>query len=343
MSADAVMIIVIAGLLSTACAILGSFLVLRRQALLPDAVSHAVLPGIVLIFLLTGQRASLVTILGATAFGLLCVLGFEWLRRTGIVASDAALALMFPALFSLGVLGISQFASGAHIDIDSAIYGDLTFAPLRTIELAGAQVPRSLLITGGATVLVVLLVVVLWRPLQASTFDPEFAETSGLRGRAAGRVLLVAVAGLAVVAFDSVGAILVVTFFIVPAAAAQLLARKLGSMVVLAVAVGWLASFLGQRAAVHLDSSIPGTIGLAAVALFGLAGAARRVRRLPRVPDSAARVPASEARLNVGQAVGAPNPARTGSSAVRRALCGRCRGWQVHQGTVRRGRCRRCR
>ncbi|MGH3517945.1 MAG: metal ABC transporter permease [Haloechinothrix sp.] len=271
MTSDAMMIVVIAGLLSTACGLLGSFLVLRRQALLPDAVSHAVLPGIVLIFLLTGQRASVLTILGATAFGLLCVLGFEWLRRTGIVGSDAALALMFPALFSLGVLGISQYASGAHIDLDSAIYGEITFAPLRTVEFFGADVPRSLLVTGGATLAVVLLVVLLWRPLQASTFDPEFAETAGLRGRAVNRVLLVAVAGLAVVAFDSVGAILVVTFFIVPAATALLLANRLGTMLVLTVVAGWLASVIGQRAAVTLDSSIAGTIGLASVTLFTLA------------------------------------------------------------------------
>ncbi|MQA62435.1 MAG: metal ABC transporter permease [Actinophytocola sp.] len=284
MSADAMMIIVIAGLLSTGCAILGSFLLLRRQALLPDAVSHAVLPGIVLIFLLTGQRASLVTLLGATAFGLLCVLGFDWLRRTGIVASDAALALMFPALFSLGVLGISRFASGAHIDIDSAIYGDITFAPLRTVALAGVAVPRSLLITGGAALVIVLFVVLLWRPLHTSTFDPEFAETSGLRGQVASRALLVAVAGLAVVAFDSVGAILVVTFFIVPAATARLLTHTLGAMLVVAVTVGWLASWLGQRLAVGFDSSIPGTIGLVSVALLGLALLASRVMRRSRKP-----------------------------------------------------------
>ncbi|TKG73694.1 metal ABC transporter permease [Prauserella endophytica] len=271
MSPDDVMIVVITGLLSTACALLGSFLVLRRQALLPDAVSHAVLPGIVLIFLLTGERASLATVLGATAFGVACVAGFDWLRRTGIVGSDAALALVFPALFSMGILLISRFASGAHIDLDSAIFGDVTFAPLRTIEIAGADVPRSLVITGGATLATVLLVTLLWRPLQASTFDPDFAELGGLRGRLVNQVLLVAVAGLAVVAFDSVGAILVITFFVMPASTARLLVRRVGTMLVVAVAVGWLSAFGGQRAAVTFDTSIPGTIGLTAGALFLLA------------------------------------------------------------------------
>ncbi|WP_026453016.1 metal ABC transporter permease [Saccharomonospora iraqiensis] len=280
MTPDDVMIIVIAGLLSTACALLGGFLLLRRQALLPDAVSHAVLPGIVLIFLLTGERGSPVTVLGATAFGVLCVAGFEWLRHTDLVGSDAALALVFPALFSLGILGISRYASGAHIDLDSAIYGDITFAPLRTVDLAGTPVPSSLLVTGAAAVATVLFVVLLWRPLQASTFDPDFAELGGLRGRAVQRMLLVAVAGVAVVAFDSVGAILVITFFVVPAATARLLARGLGGMLLLAVAVGWIASAVGHRAALVFDSSIPGTIGLTTGLLFLLALATTRVSHL---------------------------------------------------------------
>ncbi|GAA1253840.1 metal ABC transporter permease [Prauserella halophila] len=270
MTPDDVMIIVIAGLLSTSCALLGGLLVLRGQALLPDAVSHAVLPGIVLIFLLTGERASLWTVAGATAFGVLCVLGSDWLRRSGVIESDAALALVFPALFSLGILGISRFASGAHIDLDSAIYGDLTFAPLRTMSLFGADLPRSLVITGVATVAVVLLVVVLWRPLQAATFDPAFAELAGLRGRLTGQVLLVAVAGLAVVAFDSVGAILVITFFVVPASTARLLTVRLGSMLVVAAGCGWIASVAGHGVAVSLDTSIPGTIGLTSGVLFAL-------------------------------------------------------------------------
>lgn len=276
---DDVMIVVIAGLLSTSCALLGSFLVLRRQALLPDAVSHAVLPGIVLVFLLTGDRGSAATVLGATAFGVLCVAGSEWLRRTGVVASDAALALAFPALFSLGVLGISAYASGAHIDLDSAIYGDITFAPLRTVDVLGTTVPISLLATGLTAGCTVVFTVLLWRPLQTATFDPDFAELAGLRGELVGRMLLVVVVGTAVVAFDSLGAILVITFFVVPAVTARLLTRRLGTMLVVAVAAGWVSSLVGHRTALVLDSSIAGTIGLTSGALFVLALAWHRLFR----------------------------------------------------------------
>ncbi|MDQ3150967.1 MAG: metal ABC transporter permease [Actinomycetota bacterium] len=271
MNTDALVVVLTAGLLATACGLLGGFLVLRRQSLMSDAVSHAVLPGIVLVFLLTGSRAALPTILGATAVGVACVLGFEALRRTGLVRSDAAIALTFPALFSLGVIGVSRFASGAHLDLDTAIYGEITFAPLRTVAMGGLDVPRSLLVTGPAAVLTVLLVVLLWRPLQTSTLDPQFAEIVGLRGRLAQRVLLVASTAVAVVAFDNVGAVLVVAFFVVPAAAAHLLASRLGTMLILAVTIGWVSAVVGHWAAVRLDSSMSGTIGLATVVCFALA------------------------------------------------------------------------
>jgi manganese/zinc/iron transport system permease protein len=268
---DALVIILTAGLLATACGVLGSFLVLRRQALMSDAVGHAVLPGIVLVFLLTGSRSALPTVLGATLVGVACVLGFEALRRTGLVRADAAIALTFPALFSLGVIGVSKFASGAHLDLDTAIYGEITFAPLRTLAVGGLDVPRSLLATGLAAVLALLLVVALWRPLLASTLDPQFGEIAGLRGQLAQRVLLVASTAVAVVAFDSVGVILVVAFFIVPAAAAHLMATRLASMLMLAVAVGWASAVAGHWAAVHYDTSISGMIGLATVVCFVLA------------------------------------------------------------------------
>lgn len=271
MSRDALVVILTAGLLATACGLLGSFLVLRRQALMSDAVSHAVLPGIVLVFLLTGSRAALPTIFGATVVGVLCVLGFEALRRTGLVRSDAAIALAFPALFSLGVIGVSRFASGAHLDLDTAIYGEITFAPLRTLVVGGLDVPRALLITGIAAALTVLLVIVLWRPLQASTLDPKFGEIAGLRGQLAQRLLLVASTAVAVVAFDSVGAILVVAFFVVPAAAAHLLSTRLETMLIVAAAIGWVSAVTGHWAAVRYDTSMSGTIGLATVACFVLA------------------------------------------------------------------------
>ncbi|MGH3803330.1 MAG: metal ABC transporter permease [Pseudonocardiaceae bacterium] len=268
MNSDHLVMVLTAGLFATACAILGSFLLLRRQALMCDAVSHAVLPGIVLVFVLLGHRNSLLTVIGAIAFGVLCVLGIEGLRGTKLVGSDAAIALVFPALFSLGVIGITSFASGAHLDLDATIYGELTFAPLRTTELAGFEVPTSVLLAAGAAILVVGLVIVLWRPLQSWSFDTEFAELAGVRGSLISRVLLSATATVAVTAFESVGAVLIVALFVVPAATAQLLARRLEQSLVLAVGIGWLSAIGGQWTATRYDTSIPGTMGLVAGICF---------------------------------------------------------------------------
>ena len=139
---DGVVIVVVAGLVGTACGLLGPFLVLRRIALLSDAVSHAVLPGIVAVWLVAGTRAPLPVVIGAAVFAVICVLGIDALRATGLVASDAAIALVFPALFSLGVLGVTQFAEGVHLDLDSTIYGELAFVPFDTMSLLGGEVIR---------------------------------------------------------------------------------------------------------------------------------------------------------------------------------------------------------
>jgi manganese/zinc/iron transport system permease protein len=268
---DGLLIVVIAGLVATACGLLGPFLVLRRIALLSDAVSHAVLPGIVAVWLVAQTRAPLPVIIGAAAFAVICVLGIDALRATGLVASDAAIALVFPALFALGVLGITRYADGIHLDLDSTIYGEIAFVPFDTVPVGGYEVARSGLVLGGVVALNLLLVTLLWKELKATTFDPEFGAAVRLRPRLLSRLLLVAVAITAVAAFDAVGAILVVTLLIVPAATAHLLTDRLVVMVGIAVAVGWVGAVAGYAIALPMDSSIAGAMGLVCAACFTLA------------------------------------------------------------------------
>jgi manganese/zinc/iron transport system permease protein len=268
---DGLLIVLVAGLVATACGLLGPFLVLRRMALLSDAVSHAVLPGIVAVWLVAQTRAPLPVVLGAAAFAVLCVLGIDALRSTGLVASDAAIALVFPALFSLGVLGITRYADGIHLDLDSTIYGEIAFVPFDTVPLGGYELARAGVVLGVVVLLNLLLVLVLWKELKATTFDPQFGATVRLHPRLLSRLLLVAAAVTAVAAFDAVGAILVVTMLIVPAATAFLLTDRLVVMVALAVGVGWVGAAAGYAIALPLDSSIAGAMGLVCAACFGLA------------------------------------------------------------------------
>jgi len=265
---DSLVIVVTAGLVATACGLLGPLLVLRRQALMSDAVAHAVLPGIVLVFVLFATRAPLPVIAGAAAFGVVCVLAVDALRSSGLVRVDAAIGIVFPALFALGVIGITSFASGAHIDLDATVYGEIAFAPFRTVEVAGIEVARSIPLIGAIALANLVLLAALWKELKLTTFDPEFARTAGFPPRLLSRLVLVAVAVTAVVSFESVGAILVVTMLIVPAVAAHLLAQRLLPMIALTVAIGWIAAIGGYESARALDASIAGAMGLVASACF---------------------------------------------------------------------------
>jgi len=268
---DSLVIILTAGLVATAAGLLGPFLVLRREALMSDAVSHAVLPGIVVIFLLFGTRAPLPVIGGAAVFAILCVLAIDGLRATRLVKSDAAIALVFPALFALGVLGVTRYASGAHLDLDSTIYGEIAFAPFQTWTIGGFEVARSIVLLSGVATVNLALVTLLWKEYKATTFDPEFSQTVGIPPGILSRVLLVAVAVTAVTAFESVGAILVVTMLIVPAATAYLLTDRLWVMVAVTVAIGWVSAITGQTTAMRLDASIAGAMGLVAACCFAAA------------------------------------------------------------------------
>ena len=264
---DDLSIILTAGLVATAAGLLAPFLVLRRVALTSDAV----LPGIVVIWLLFHTRAPLPVIAGAAAFAILCVLAIDALKSTGLVKGDAAIALVFPAPFSLGVIGITRYASGIHLDLDSTIYGEIAFSPFETLSVGGVEVARSIVLLLGVALLNVLLITLLWKEFKATTFDPESSRTIGIPPKLLSRLLLIAVAITAVTAFESVGAILVVTLLIVPAATAYLITDRLWVMVAATLAMGWVSATVGYRGAVALDASIAGAMGLVAAMCFAVA------------------------------------------------------------------------
>ena len=268
---DSLVIILTAGLVATAAGLLGPFLVLRRVALMSDAVSHAVLPGIVAVFLVFQTRAPLPVIAGAAVFAIVCVLAIDALKATGLVKSDAAIALVFPALFALGVIGVTRYASGVHLDLDSTIYGEIAFAPFQTLDLGVFEIARSIVLLAAVALGNLALITLLWKEYKVTTFDPEFAHTIGVPPATLSRLLLIAVDVTAVTAFESVGAILVVTMLIVPAATAYLLTDRLWMMVATTVAIGWVSAVAGHTTAMQLDASIAGAMGLVAACCFAIA------------------------------------------------------------------------
>jgi manganese/zinc/iron transport system permease protein len=262
-------ILLVASCVAASCALIGTFLVLRKTALLGDAISHAVLPGIVIAFLLTGSRSALPMVLGAGALGVLTVMLVELFNRSGRLREDASIGVVFPALFSLGVILISRYAAQVDLDLDCVLYGEIAYAPWDVLIVGGADLgPKALWVNGAVLLLDLLFVLVFFKELKLSTFDADLSAALGFSPVLLHYLLMSAVSVTVVGAFESVGAILVVAMLVVPPATAYLLTDRLGALLGLAVGTGIASALLGYGAARVLDVSIAGAMASVAGLLF---------------------------------------------------------------------------
>lgn len=263
--------IVLAGALAAAsCALVGTFLVLRRMAMLGDAISHAVLPGIAVAFLLTGSRAPLPMLLGAGAVGVLTALLVEGLHRGGRLQQDAAIGVTFTGLFAVGVILVTAFAGQIDLDQECVLYGELAYVPWDTWTLADGRSlgPRAVWILGATLAANAAWIALAWKELTVCAFDPELAASLGIPVGAFHLALMAATSVTTVTAFESVGAILVVAMLVGPAASAYLWTERLSRMALLAVAFGVASAVLGWRLAAALDASIAGAMSVVIGAIF---------------------------------------------------------------------------
>jgi manganese/zinc/iron transport system permease protein len=298
MSAPQVEIQLIAAATAAACALPGVFLVLRRMALLSDAISHSILLGIVLAFFLVEDLTSPALVVGAAVLGLVTVGLVELVRRTGLVREDTAIGLVFPALFSIGVILISRFADSVHLDTDAVLLGELAFAPFDRLVAGGYDVgPRALYVMTAILVVNLVALVVFYKELKLATFDPALAVALGFAPGLVHYGLMTLVSVTAVGAFNAVGTILVVALMVAPPVTAYLLTDRLGVMLAMSVGIGVASAIAGYWLAHWLDASIAGSMATAAGALFTLAflfaperglvaGARRRARQRWEFPQT---------------------------------------------------------
>ncbi|WP_204112816.1 metal ABC transporter permease [Shimia biformata] len=279
-------------LAAVACALPGNFLVLRKQALIGDAISHVVLPGIVVAFLVTGTVGAGPMMLGAMGSSVVAVGLIEAIRRLGRIEPGAAMGVTFTAMFAAGVLLLEQSdTSSVHLDVEHALYGNLESliwldavgwqSLLDPVALAG--LPPELPRIGLTCLFVIAFTSILWRPLKISTFDEGFAATAGMPTTLIGLALVIVAALTAVAAFDAVGSIIVIAMFICPPAAARLMTNRLETQIgwsvvfaVLSAALGYVLAgygplWLGRDNAVSAAGMIATVSGaiLALAALFG--------------------------------------------------------------------------
>jgi manganese/zinc/iron transport system permease protein len=230
------------------------------MAMLSDAISHTVLLGIVLGYFLTRDLASPVLFGGAVAVGVLTVGLVELLSRTRLVKEDAAIGLVFPALFSVAVILISRFAGNVHLDTDSVLLGELAFAPFDRISLFGLDLPRALAVGLGTLLLNLLLIGLFYKELKLATFDVGLAAALGFAPALVHYGLMTAVSITAVGAFDAVGSILVIALMVAPPVAAYLLTDRLPLMLLFSALIGAASALAGYWVAFWLDVTIAGSM-----------------------------------------------------------------------------------
>ncbi|HVF85155.1 MAG TPA: metal ABC transporter permease [Abditibacteriaceae bacterium] len=264
-------IVAIGALVAGSCALCGSFLVLRRMAMLGDAISHAVLPGIAIAFLLSGSRNSWIMLLGAGVLGIITTLLVQALSRGGRVKTDAAIGVTFTSLFALGVVLISRYAGAVDLDLDCVLHGVLEYAPLYTTDVFGIAVPRAFLQSLGVFVICAIGITVFFKELKVASFDPEMATALGINATLVHYGLMALVSLTAVGAFEPVGAILVVAMMAVPPATAYLMTDDLKTMLFIAVACGVLSAVGGYLLAVQFDVSTAGAMSVVTGIFFVLA------------------------------------------------------------------------
>lgn len=251
----------IAAIVAVACAIPGVFLVLRKMALISDAISHSILPGIVIGFFITQDLNSPLLILFAALTGVITVILVEVIQKTGLVKEDTAIGLVFPTMFSIGVILIAKNANDIHLDVDAVLLGELAFAPFDRMLISGMDMgPKSLWVMGGVLLVSITLLILFFKELKVSTFDVGLSSALGFSPVVLHYGLMSVSSVTIVGAFDAVGAILVVALMIAPAATAYLLTNDLKRMLVLSVVFGVFSAIAGYRLAHLLDASISGSM-----------------------------------------------------------------------------------
>lgn len=262
-------ILVIAGLMGTSCALVGTLMVLRNMAMIGDALSHTVLLGLVVAFMLTDNRSIVVMFIGAAVSGLITVILMDTLNRLGQLQKDASIGIVFTFLFAVAVILISAYTGEVDIDQDHLLYGEIAFAPFDTLEWNQQDIgPKAFWSLLFVTCINVLFISLAYHRLQAIAFNISLAATLGLSVNLIHYLLMTMVSFTTVASFEAVGAILVVAMLVMPANTAYLISRSMKMMLILAVVFAWLASIGGYYLAVWADASIAAAIAVMSGSIF---------------------------------------------------------------------------
>lgn len=261
-----------ATLAACACALVGNFLVLRRQALMGDAIAHAVLPGIAAAYILTASREPLPMLLGAAGAGLATVGLTALIQSLGKVDRGAAMGVAFTTLFALGVILIERVPPTIDLDADCVLHGNLEallwFPPDRITLSSLATLPRQVHTLAAVMAMGVVFTLVFYKELRLTSFDPALAGALGFRPGLMNTLLMTVAAAAVVASFEAVGSILVIAMLICPPAAARMLTNRLGTQILLSQIIALLTAVTGYFTATRLPALFDPTLTLNAAGMI---------------------------------------------------------------------------
>lgn len=267
---NAFIIIVTGSMIAISCGLLGVFLMLRKMAMTGDAISHAVLPGIVLAFMISGSRHGLAMVIGAGLVGIIATVFIEYLSNKVKLQSDASIGITFTSLFAIGIILITFLANKIDLDQDCVLYGEIAYVPIDLWISGSGQIlgPRVTYLSLINLILVSLFIYLFFKELKISTFDKEFAASIGLSTVGVNYGLMGMVSYTTVSSFEAVGAILVVALLVVPPATAYLWSKDLSKLIKITIVLGIVVSIIGYYLAFALNSSIAGAMASVAGFIF---------------------------------------------------------------------------
>jgi len=270
--AETGLVVLMGFLVAAVCGLIGNFIILRRMALIGDAISHSLLPGIALAFLITSARATLPLFIGAIIAGIVTVFLIEFIHKNSKIKPDAAMGIVFSSFFAFGVILITLFADHIDLDTDCVLYGEIAFVPLTEhVMLGGLNLGPYPVVRVCILFITLLTVIVLfYKELLVSVFDPELARFMGVKPKVFEYGLTLGLSLVVVSVFKSVGAILVIGMLLFPGCTARLMADSLGKILALSVFLGLLYSLLGFHLATWLDCSIAGAMTVCAGGLLAV-------------------------------------------------------------------------
>ena len=265
-------IVLMGFLVSGTCGLVGCFVILRRMALVGDAISHSLLPGITIAFLLTNSRDTLPMMLGAIAAGVATVALIEAIRHSSRIKPDAAIGIVFSSLFAIGVILISAFADKIDLDAECVLYGELGFIPLQDVVMFGGMEigPEPVVRMAIIGLIAIGLLLSFFKEMLLTSFDPGLAASLGINPTRYQYGLTLFLSVVIVSSFESVGVVLVIAMIIFPGATAMLLTDRLPKAIWLSTLFSALYAVFGFHLATWLEASIAGGMTVIAGFIFGL-------------------------------------------------------------------------